>query len=72
MTAPVTNPSLRWLAAHGAASVAGTALATLGTWAVTGIAPAPMFWLTRILPFAAIGLFVPVALASFILMKAGL
>ncbi len=70
MTARVGNPSLRWLAAYGVAAVAGTAIATLGTFAVSGAMPGIGLWLTRILPFAAIALFVPVAVASFVLMKA--
>ncbi len=72
MTAPVPNPSLRWLAAYAGAAIAGTVVATMGTWAVSGAMPGIGLWLTRVLPFTAIGLFVPVAVASFVLMKADL
>ena len=71
MMARIANPSLRWLAAYAAAAVAGTVAATLGTSAATGVLPAPGLWFSRILPFTAIALFVPVAVASFGLMKAG-
>jgi len=71
MMARVSNPSLRWLAAYAVAAFAGTVIATLGTWAVSGTMPGFGLWLSRILPFAAIALFVPVAVASFLLMKAG-
>jgi hypothetical protein len=72
MTAPVANPSLRWLAAYAAAALAGTVFATAGTSAVAGAAPPIGVWVTRILPFTVIALFVPVAVASFLLLKAGL
>jgi hypothetical protein len=72
VTAPVANPSLRWFLAYAAAALGGTLAATLGSAAVTGTIPSPALWLTRILPFAAVGLFVPVAVVSFLLLKANL
>ncbi len=72
MTARLANPSLRWLAAYAAATLGGTAAATLGTSAVTGALPAPGVWFTRILPFAATALVIPVAIISFLLLKANL
>jgi hypothetical protein len=72
MTPRLANPSLRWFLAYAAAALGGTFAATLGSAAVTGTIPSPALWLTRILPFAAVGLFVPVAVVSFLLLKANL
>jgi hypothetical protein len=72
MTPRLANPSLRWFLAYAAAALGGTLAATLGSAAVTGTIPSPALWLTRILPFAAVGLFVPVAVVSFLLLKANL
>jgi len=69
---PRSNPSLRWFLAYAAAALGGTLAATLGSAAVTGTIPSPALWLTRILPFAAAALVIPVAVVSFLLLKANL
>lgn len=75
MTAPIANPSLRWFAAYLVAAIAGTIVASVGTGLVVAEpGQGGMFglWATRVLPFAMTMLFVPVALLTFLLHKAGL
>jgi hypothetical protein len=75
MTAKSMNPSLRWFAAYLAAAIAGTLAAAIGTALVVnepGQGGLFGLWATRVLPFAMAILFVPVALLTFLLHKAGL
>jgi hypothetical protein len=74
MTAKATNPSLRWFAAYLAAAVAGTLVSAIGTALVVsgpGQGSVIGLWATRVLPFALAILFVPIALLTFLLHKAG-
>ena len=72
---PRLNPSLRWCAAYLAAAVAGTLVAAIGTTLVVsepGQGGHFGLWATRVFPFATAMAFVPVALLTFLLHKAGL
>jgi hypothetical protein len=72
---PRFNPSLRWLVAYLVAGIAGTLVASVGTAVVVadpGQAGLVSLWATRVLPFVLAMLFVPVALLTFLLHKAGL